>query len=65
MLGDPYFRETLGYMAIYSFPFYLFLYIPIMATILLITKNDNVNKFMIKSSIVYVIFFLFALSNWN
>jgi glycerol-3-phosphate acyltransferase PlsY len=64
MLGDPYFAGTLGYMAIYSLPIFLFIYLPFMAILFFITKYRSANKVLIISSFIYLIFFLFSITNW-
>ncbi len=65
MLGDPYFAETLGYIAIYSFPIFLFIYLPFMAIFFYATKYKSVNKFLAVSSLIYATFFLFSMISWT
>lgn len=64
MLGDPYFAETLGYMAIYSAPFYLIFYIPLTITLACRPKTTRMIWFLLGSNAAYMVFFVFSMQNW-
>ena len=64
MLGDPHFAETLGYMAIYSAPFYLCFYIPLTITLACRPKTTRMIYFLLITNFGYMVFFVLSMLVW-